>query len=324
MTPQFDAILIGRNEGARLLRSIAAMQAQPGLRKLVYVDSGSRDGSVAAARALGADVVALDPARPFTAARGRNEGFAALGPDRAAFTQFMDGDCIVTDGWPETALRFLADTPEAGLVHGHSQEEAPDASVYNWMTHWEWQMTPGPKANGLGVFMGRSDIIAKTGGFRETMIAAEDDELFYRIRAQGWQTWCIAEPMCSHDVSLHRFPPWWRRMIRAGHSFEELAFLHSGAARLQRVRALVWGGILPFLILDLFMLLPPAAVGLVGLYGVSILRQGLRFRAMGLGWGRALHVAVLLMASKFANLYGMGKYWLRRLRRSRAKIIEYK
>ena len=321
---QFDAILIGRNEGARLLRAIAAMQRQPGLRRLVYVDSGSRDGSAQAARDLGAMVVELDPARPFTAARGRNEGFAALGPDPAPFVQFMDGDCIVTDGWPDTALRFLADHPQAGLVHGHSQEEAPDASVYNWITNWEWQMTTGPKANGLGVFMARHDVLAKTGGFRETMIAAEDDELFYRIRAMGFETWCIAEPMCSHDVNLHRFKPWWRRMIRAGHSFEELAFLHRGAATMQRIRALVWGGVLPFVALDLFLLWPPFALGIVALYVASILRQGLRFRAMGLGWGRALHVAVLLMVSKFANLYGMGKYWLRRLRRSRAKIIEYK
>jgi GT2 family glycosyltransferase len=322
MGKEFDAILIGRNEGARLPRAITAFAGKA--RRIVYVDSGSRDDSVARARALGAIIVQLDPARPFTAARARNEGFAALGEHPAPFVHFMDGDCIVEPGWPDKALQFLAKTPKAALVHGHSQEEAPDASIYNWMTHLEWQMTPGPEASGFGVFMARSDVIAKAGGFRETMIAAEDDELFFRIRALGWQTWCLAEPMCRHDVNLNRFAPWFRRMIRAGHSFEELAFLHKGAARAQRRRALVWGAILPVLALALLAIWPVLALAVAGMYVASMLRMAFRLRAKGLDWSHASKAAALLMSSKFANFYGMGKYWLRRLRRSDAKIIEYK
>lgn len=322
MGTEFDAILIGRNEGARLPRAIAAFAGKA--RRIVYVDSGSRDDSVAQARAVGAQVVELDPARPFTAARARNEGFSALGDDPAPFVQFMDGDCVAEPDWPDRALRFLAATPKAALVHGYSQEEAPEASVYNWITHWEWQMRPGPNASGLGVFMARSAVFAQTGGFRDTMIAAEDDELFFRIRALGWETWCVPEPMCRHDVKLHRFSPWFRRMVRAGHSFEELAFLHNGAARAQRLRALFWAGLMPLLALTAIAL-APLALGLVlAVYAASILRLAWRLQGQGLSAPRAVHVAGLLMLSKFANLYGMGKFWLRRLRRSDAKIIEYK
>lgn len=322
MSTKFDAILIGRNEGARLPQAIAAFSGKA--RRIVYVDSGSRDDSVAQARALGAQVVELDPARPFTAARARNEGFAALGPDPAELVHFIDGDCIADPDWPQIALQFLAKTPQAALVHGHSQEEAPEASVYNWMTHWEWQMRPGPKASGLGVFMVRSAVFAQSGGFRDTMIAAEDDELFFRIRALGWETWCLSEPMCRHDVNLHKFSPWFRRMVRAGHSFEELARLHPGAARAQRARAIFWAGLMPACAVFLSWFWPPLVLAIVTLYLASILRLALRLRGLGLSWPRAGHAAALLMASKFANLYGMGKYWLRRLRRSDAKIIEYK
>lgn len=322
MGKEFDAILIGRNEGARLPRAIKAFVGRA--RRIVYVDSGSHDDSVAQARALGAIVVELDPARPFTAARARNEGFAALGPDCAPFVHFMDGDCIVEPDWPQKALYFLTETPKAGLVHGYSQEEAPEASVYNWMTNWEWQTKPGPNASGLGVFMVRSAVFTQSGGFRDNMIAAEDDELFFRIRALGWQTWCIAELMAHHDVNLHRFTPWYRRMIRAGHSFEELAFLHPGAARAQRVRALAWGGVLPLIALLALVIWPPMVLGVTVLYAASILRLAWRFQRLGLPKARAAQAAGLLMVSKFANLYGMGKYWLRRLRRSRAQIIEYK
>ena len=44
----------------------------------MYVDSGSTDGSLAAAAAAGAGIVQLDMSRPFSASRGRNAGLARL------------------------------------------------------------------------------------------------------------------------------------------------------------------------------------------------------------------------------------------------------
>ncbi len=70
------AIAIGRNEGERLVRCLASLD---GLSPVIYVDSGSTDGSVAHARKVGAEVVELDMAQPFTAAR------AALPPGEPRF-----------------------------------------------------------------------------------------------------------------------------------------------------------------------------------------------------------------------------------------------
>ena len=69
-------VAIGRNEGKRLIGCIESLKFVTG--NIVYVDSGSTDGSVAAAEQSGAVVVALDLTQPFTAARARNEGFAAI------------------------------------------------------------------------------------------------------------------------------------------------------------------------------------------------------------------------------------------------------
>ncbi|WP_245770995.1 glycosyltransferase [Natronohydrobacter thiooxidans] len=322
MRVEYDAVVIGRNEAARLG---AALGAVLGLaRRVIYVDSGSRDGSVGLARANGVEVLELDPARPFSAARARNEGFAALGEDRAAFVQFIDADCLLVPGWLERALGFLEAHPQAGLVIGRYREEAPEASVYNWLTDWEWDKPEGPEAAGIGTFMARAGAFAQTGGFRDSMIAAEDDEMFLRMRGLGWQTWSIAAPMCSHDAGLHRFRPWWRRMIRAGHSFAELGALHPGTAAAAQRRALLWGGLLPLAGLAGAVLWWPLVVGVVALYLAAMARQGLRFARMGAAPARAGAAAGLVMLSKFANLYGMGWYWLRRLRRSDAQIIEYK
>ena len=84
------AVVIGRNEGARLVASLASLG---GVGRVVYVDSGSTDNSLQAARVHGAQVVALDMSRPFTAARARNAGTAALDDPAPAFVQFLDGDC---------------------------------------------------------------------------------------------------------------------------------------------------------------------------------------------------------------------------------------
>lgn len=322
MSSRFDAIVIGRNEGARLSRAIAALSGQA--RRIVYVDSGSDDDSIAIAAGLGAETLALDPARPFTAARARNEGLAHLGADAAEFVQFIDGDCVLERDWPQTALAFLHDNPKSALVHGHNFEEAPEASIYNWLTDWEWKKSIGPQTSGLGVFMARANAIRQMGGMRDDMIAAEDDEMFLRLRKAGWETWCIDARMGRHDVALYRFGPWYRRMIRAGHSFAELGALHPGTARAQRMRALLWAGVLPALAILALMLWPWAVLGVGALYAGSMLRQTQRFTRMGLTPARAAKAAMLIMISKFANLYGMVAYWLRRLRRSDARIIEYK
>ena len=92
-------VLIGRNEGLRLQASIASVLQEAEHSNLhlevVYVDSGSTDGSVAFARSKGLTVVQLDMSIPFTAARARNEGFAALnaGAQAPDYVQFIDGDC---------------------------------------------------------------------------------------------------------------------------------------------------------------------------------------------------------------------------------------
>lgn len=320
--PDFDAVLIGRNEGARLV--IALKAAQNVARRVVYVDSGSSDGSADAARAMGAEVFELDPERPFTAARGRNEGFTALGPERAQFVQFLDGDCVVDPDWPTLALDFLNRTPKAGLVHGHIFEECPDMSVYNWMTDWEWKKPEGPDAKGIGCFMLRAEVFEATGGLRPTMIAAEDDEFFARIRKAGWQTWCIARPMCRHDIALRSFWPWFRRSIRAGHSFAELDALHPGLALRPVLRAVFWGGVLPVLALAGLFVWPILGLVVALLYLGQIARNAAQMKRLGLDMRRAALASLMLMLSKFANIYGIIMYYWHRWRGNKAAIIEYK
>src|SRR4051794_4164365 len=88
----FGVVAIGRNEGQRLRRCLESVSTAAAV---LYVDSGSTDGSAQWARDQNIEVIELDMRLPFTAARARNAGFNRLrdiAPD-IEFVQFVDGDC---------------------------------------------------------------------------------------------------------------------------------------------------------------------------------------------------------------------------------------
>jgi len=314
---RMGAVIIGRNEGARLVACLASFPAW--VRPLVYVDSGSTDGSVDAARAAGAEVVALDMTRPFTAARARNAGLArlrALGAPE--FVQFVDGDCRIQPGWLETAETFLATRPSVAVVCGRRREIHPEASVWNRRCDAEWDTPPGQaKACGGDALM-RVAAVAEVGGYDPGLIAGEEPELCVRLRQAGWEVWRIDREMTLHDAAMTRIGQWWRRTRRSGHAFAEGAALHGAAPERHWVtetrRAVLWGAILP-LVAFLGLVVTPWAGLLLLAYPVQILRLSRR-----LGWERA----AFLVLGKFPEVQGVLEFHLNRLRRRRARLIEYK
>ena len=141
-------VVIGRNEGDRLRRSLESVRSQTD--RIVYVDSGSTDGSVTLARSLGADVVELDMSKPFTMARGRNAGFYRLldlYPD-VQFVQFLDGDCEMVSGWLQRGQDEMRDKTHAAVVSGRRREYEPQRSIYHRLVDMEWD-TPHRRSQRL-------------------------------------------------------------------------------------------------------------------------------------------------------------------------------
>ncbi|MFZ1512015.1 MAG: glycosyltransferase [Tabrizicola sp.] len=311
------AVVIGRNEGARLVACLESLSS--GVRPLVYVDSGSTDGSVAAAVAAGAVVVTLDTSVPFTAARARNAGFARLLEEGAPdFVQFVDGDCRVQPGWLPVAQAFLAAHPDVAVVCGRRREMHPEASVWNRLCDAEWDTPVGAaKACGGDALM-RSAAVRQVGGFNPALIAGEEPELCLRLRATGWRIWRLDEEMTLHDAAMHRIGQWWKRTRRAGYAFAEGAALHGTAPEFHWVaetrRALLWGLGLPVMgLLGMFVSPWLALVFLV--YPVQVLRL---WRHLG------LERALFLTLGKLPEAMGVVQFWLNRLLRRRAALIEYK
>src|SRR5882672_6981731 len=137
-----SVVVIGRNEGERLVRCLDSVRATCGIDgdiELVYADSASTDGSPARAAAAGATVVTVASAHP-TAASGRNAGWRAAAGE---FVLFLDGDTLLDPHFARRALDAIkADDGIAG-VWGHRREIHPERSIYNRILDLDWIFKPG-------------------------------------------------------------------------------------------------------------------------------------------------------------------------------------
>ena len=330
VSPRPGIVVIGRNEGERLvacLRSVRSLGCP-----VVYVDSGSSDGSLERAAALSDLALALDPARPFSAARSRNEGFRALLAVRPElrFIQFLDGDCTLLPDWLEAAEQAMAGDAARAIVVGPLRERHPEASAYNRLCALEWRSTPGDLSNfGAlgGIMLVRVDVFARLGGFNEQVIAGEDSEFGVRVAMAGFKVTKIAVHMATHDADIQRFTQWWRRAVRGGHAIGQRFSLHGrGAMRdcaRERRSVLVWGFALPATMLAL----APATHGLSLLLAGGYIVLGQRIaryrRRLGDSGAEARLYARFIVIGKFAEAWGLLKFYVNNMA-GRFRIIEYK
>ncbi|MCJ8278370.1 MAG: glycosyltransferase family 2 protein, partial [Rivularia sp. ALOHA_DT_140] len=245
-------VVIGRNEGNRLKQCLLSVSGKAD--NIVYVDSGSTDGSVKFAHSLAnVNVIELDLSIPFTAARARNEGFEYLLQIQPSvqFVQFVDGDCTVVDGWLEKAVKVLNGQPEVVVVCGRRREKFPENSIYNRLCDIEWDTPVGETKACGGDSMMRVSTLKQVGGFNPTLIAGEEPELCVRLRQAGGKILRIDAEITLHDAQITRFKQWWKRSIRNGHAYAEGAWLHGKPPEKHWVkesgRIWFWGLILPFL-----------------------------------------------------------------------------
>lgn len=324
-SPRTAAIIIGRNEGERLIRCLESLQ--PSGAPMVYVDSASSDGSPEAAAARGALVHDLDLDKPFTAARARNEGVEKLGAFEAQpeYVLFVDGDCEVETGWIDAAVRFLDDHPDIAAVCGRRRERYPEASVYNQLCDHEWNTPIGETAACGGDSLMRTDALTNVGGFDPAMIAGEEPELCHRLRAAGQKIWRLDEPMTVHDADMHHFRQWWLRAIRSGFGYAQVwdTTRKRGNPLYGReiARALFWALALPLLFGLAGLFQPLLWAGLPLAYGLQIMRMAFR---SGPGNLFSWQQASLAMAGKFAELMGIVRYAKRKLQGRQGGTIFYK
>ncbi|MGK7963298.1 glycosyltransferase family 2 protein [Crocosphaera sp.] len=326
-------VLIGRNEGTRLtecLKSVLDETKNDNHRPIIYVDSGSTDGSLETVKSLGVSGISLDNDRPFTAARGRNTGFKWLmkqHPD-LTYVQFMDGDCTLVSGWLEKARELLETHKDLAVVCGRRREKFPDATPYNRLADMEWN-TPIGEANACGGdALMRVEALQQVNGFNDSLICGEEPEMCLRLRGQGWKIWRLDEDMTTHDADMTQFSQWWSRMVRSGWAIAEGMAMYGLTPERYMVRQGIsnwlWGVILPVTALGLAWW----TWGLSLLLLVAYLLLGWRIYKYRCACGdtpaQSRLYAFFCILGKFPQIIGQVKYWLKQWQGQPATLIEYK
>lgn len=333
-------MVIGRNEGDRLKRCLRSL---PNPASVVYVDSGSSDGSVAFASALGVKVIPLDMSQGFTAARARNAGWRAIAAEPSPtgaipdYVQFVDGDCELDAGWMATAADALDSDPRLAVVFGRRRERFPEASPFNRMCDEEWNVPIGLASACGGDAMMRLGAVRDAGGYCDELIAGEEPDLCLRLRAAGWLVRRIDAEMTLHDADIHSLSAWWRRSRRSGYAYTAHVLRHgdgSDPVWRRQVRSIgFWGFAWPLFALACFLGLGvrghsvPALLALVALgssYALQVLRIARRRIAGGSARATAWQYGALVMLGKFAEFGGVVRCLFDRLRHRRGALIEYK
>ena len=309
--PELGFVVIGRNEGSRLekcLRSVLRLS-----RQVVYSDSASTDGSAQLAERLGAAVVILPSDGRLTAARGRNSGYQELCTrfPQCQFVQFLDGDCILQNGWIEEALSFLRARPDVAVACGRRFEAHPEASLFNALCDREWDTPVGEAQECGGDALVRCEAFDEVGGYRAQLKAGEEPEMTARMRAAGWTIWRIDAQMAEHDAKIYTLLQWWRRTQRGGYGYAQVwSTTRELPRRLyarQLASALAWAVVLPIAVC-VFALINKQAFLLLALpllYGAQMLRI-----AGHSGNGRRWTNAALILFAKFPEAFGACRYFL--------------
>jgi cellulose synthase/poly-beta-1,6-N-acetylglucosamine synthase-like glycosyltransferase len=304
-------VLIGRNEAQRLGRVVGAACEQADC--VVYVDSNSTDNSRELAASLGASVVHLTSG-PYTPSRGRQVGFEEIlrqNPD-LPYVQFVDGDCVLAPGWIERAYQYIEANPRVGAVFGRRREENCAESFYSRLMDIDWDHPAGDVANFGGDSLIRAAAVRQAGGWSANTINAEDIDLSFRVRAQGWTIVRLAEEMTRHDVRMTLFAEYWRRSVRAGYGFAEVGWRYRhgpGKLLLRRMAsAVLYGFLLPILAVVFAFVWWPISALIALLYARSLVVMTLWSRRRGASWRTSLAYADLNMVCKVAAFLGVARY----------------
>jgi GT2 family glycosyltransferase len=323
-------VVIGRNEGERLVRGLTSLQKLQPQAQIVYVDSGSTDNSVAFARNLCINTVELDASQPFSAARARNLGFNTLytKEPRLEFVQFLDGDCELCPNWIEAAVSYLNSHDGVGIVSGRRSERYTQASIFNQLIDVEWDTPIGKALAVLGDMCVRVESFEQVGGFNENVIAAEDDDFCLRVRGAGYSIHRIDAKMSLHDANVMTLNQWYRRAKRGGHGYANVYHLHRHRPEKyfekQVKSALFWGAVIPVSFFIGLFFAPIFSVVVLLIYGAFMFRTVCRRIKSGDSIRHSIAYALLIFTGKVPEVFGVFEYCKNCLLSRKHQLIEYK
>jgi glycosyltransferase involved in cell wall biosynthesis len=219
---RLSIVVIGYNEGTNLSQcfaSIRSMRRVAGLdTEVIYVDGGSDDDSVSVAQDAGVPLV-LGGEKRRRAAENRNLGMQAASGE---YVQFLDGDMTLDPEWCVAAHAFMTKSPGVAAVCGNLHEVREN--VFYRAMELDWGVREGAIRHCGGAALWRKEILEKLGGFPEDVRYGEEPYLCWRVRNElHLVIYQLNRPMVTHDLGHTSFGDYWRRCVRTGRAYAEIA-----------------------------------------------------------------------------------------------------
>ena len=202
-----SCVIITRNEEdniARVIQSaLGALESaeRAGLvvrGEVILADSASSDRTVEIARGFPIKVVQLPPHWPLSASAGRYVGTTHVSSD---FILYLDGDYVVRKEWVSEALALLVQENVAGVT-GTDIERFPGNTILEErLSRWARELGPSgevEEVEAIAVGILKRSTVLEVGGFHPFLKGAEDRDLGYRLRMQGYRLLRTRQPMGEH------------------------------------------------------------------------------------------------------------------------------
>ncbi len=224
---------------AGLQRAVNALKRPDGVSiETILVDGGSRDGTVAAARAAGFDRILVLPGANIPVCRN-----AGLKEAKGDWIAFLDADCEPSAGWLEEAAYFLDREPLA-ILGWPAQPPEPMTWVQSaWTFHWaqknpNWDERHGKRVvvrEGFRLSTTRNMILHravadKLNGFNEELTTGEDTDFAFRADRAGIPVWGIPGLIVAHHGEPATLGAWFKQQLWHANrkSYKHIAALSGG------------------------------------------------------------------------------------------------
>ncbi|MBI2434908.1 MAG: glycosyltransferase family 2 protein [Candidatus Hydrogenedentes bacterium] len=306
-------VVIGYNEAQHLeacLESVRTARLGGEAFELIYVDGGSTDNSVERARAARVDQL-LGGDRRRRAAENRNLGLHAA---RGTFVQFLDGDMVLDPDWPAAALALIRQAPDVSAVSGQL-EERNRSRVYQAL-QLDWDTPEGPALFCGGAALFQRQVLLDSGGFPEDVQYGEEPLLCWRLRNEFHQRiYHLHRRMAWHDLAYKGFLDYWRRNVRVGETYADIAarLKHTAEPMWSREvnNTLFWGAALTVALLLLILAPVQGKLLLLILFAALLARKTIQTLSRNVPLSVAFLYAAHTYFAKLGAAWGILKRQLR-------------
>ncbi len=200
--PAVSIVIIGRNEVDNIqecITSVFEIDYPQEQLEIIYVDTGSTDGTQDIAKASGIKVIEVLSDAP-SAALARNRGLAE---SNNQIIHFLDGDMTIDPCYLKTAVRRLARGDIASVI-GSVIEKHADTNWISRVLNVDWKNKEEGYINapgGGGTFLKAA--LEKIGGYNNGLTSAEETDVGIRLRDLGYRIYLINDVMAVHDYGVN-------------------------------------------------------------------------------------------------------------------------